>query len=139
MSHAAPLTTRATQPISWPGRGLSAVAVLFMVFDATIHLLRPAPVVEAFAQLGVPLHLSASIGVLELACTALYAIPRTSILGALLLTAYLGGATAIQVRIEAGWFPVIFPSLLGALLWGGLALRDARVRSLLSFDYSHHG
>lgn len=102
-----------------------------MVFDGTIHVLRPAPVIDAFAQLGYPIHLSVTLGVIELACTALYAVPRTSVWGALLLTAYLGGATATQVRVEAGWFPTIFPSLVGALVWGGLALRNARVRALL--------
>jgi hypothetical protein len=139
MSHATSLTARTTRATSWSGRGLSTVVVLFLVFDATIHLLEPTPVVDAFAQLGIPLHLSPSIGILALVCTALYAIPRTSALGALLLTAYLGGATAIQVRVEAGWFPVLFPSLLGAFVWGGLALRNARVRALLAFDHSHQG
>jgi len=131
MSHAATLT-RTARPVSWTGRGLSSLIVLFMVFDSTIHLLKPAPVVDAFAQLGVPLHLSIGIGVIELICTVLYAVPQTSTLGALLLTAYLGGATATQVRAEAAWFPVLFPSLMGALLWGGLALRNSRVRALLS-------
>lgn len=132
MSHAATLTARAPGATSWPGRGLTAVVVLFMVFDGVIHVAKPTPVVDAFAQLGVPLHLSLSLGLIELAFTALFAIPRTSVLGALLLTAYLGGATATQVRVEAGWFQTIFPSLIGALLWGGLALRNARVRAVLS-------
>jgi hypothetical protein len=139
MSHAATLTTRATSTTSWTGRGLTALVVLFMVFDGVIHVIKPAPVVDAFAQLGVPLHLSVGLGLIELACTVLFAIPRTSIIGGLLLTAYLGGATATQVRAEAGWFPTIFPSLLGALLWGGLALRNARVRSLLLNDPSQKG
>ena len=139
MTHAATLTTRAPSTISWTGRGLTALVALFMVFDGVIHVLKPAPVVDAFAQLGVPLHLSVGLGVIELACTVLFAIPRTSIIGGLLLTAYLGGATATQVRVEAGWFPTIFPSLLGALLWGGLALRNARVRSLLLNDLSQNG
>jgi len=131
MAHAATLTS-AARPASWTGRVLSSIIVLFMVFDGTIHLLKPAPVVEAFAQLGVPLHLSAGIGVIELICTVLYAVPQTSVLGALLLTAYLGGATATQVRAEAAWFPVLFPSLMGALLWAGVALRNSRVRALLT-------
>lgn len=131
MSHAATLTAHATSATSWTGRGLSAFALLFMVFDGTIHVLKPAPVVDAFAQLGYPIHLSVALGVIELACTALYAIPRTSVWGALLLTAYLGGATATQVRVESGWFPTVFPSLIAALVWGGLALRNARVRALL--------
>ena len=72
------------------------------------------------------------LGLVELVCTALYAIPRTAVLGAVLLTAYLGGAIATQLRIEAGLSPVVFPAILGALLWGGLALRDPRVRALIS-------
>lgn len=131
MAHAATLTS-AARPVSWTGRVLSSIIVLFMVFDGTIHVLKPSPVADAFAQLGVPLHLSAGIGVIELICTVLYAVPQTSVLGALLLTAYLGGATATQVRAEAAWFPVLFPSLMGVLLWAGLTLRSSRVRALLT-------
>jgi hypothetical protein len=90
-------------------------------------------VVDAFAQLGVPLRLSLGIGIVELVCTALYAVPRTALLGALLLTGYLGGAIAIQLRAGAAWFPTIFPLVVGVLLWSGLALRDARLRALISF------
>jgi hypothetical protein len=103
-----------------------------MVFDGVIHVLKPTPVVEAFAQLGYPLGVSVGLGIVELACTALYAIPRTAALGAVLLTAYLGGAVATQVRIGAGVFPTIFPVILGAILWTGLALRDARVRAFIN-------
>jgi hypothetical protein len=131
MSHAATLTTPASKTTSWSGRAVAAFIVLFMLFDATIHILVPAPVVDAFAQLGVPLHLSVGIGVLELIIIALFVIPRTSLLGALLLTAYLGGATAIQVRAEAAWFPTIFAAVFGVLLWISVVLRDARVRALL--------
>jgi hypothetical protein len=138
MSHAAALTTRRTSTASWSGRALAAFIILFLLFDTTIHLLVPAPVVDAFAQLGVPLHLSVGIGILELACTVLFAIPRTSLLGALLLTAYLGGATAIQVRAEAAWFPTIFAALLGALVWTSVVLRDSRVRALIA-QPSHNG
>jgi hypothetical protein len=124
---------------SWTGRSLAALVVLFMAFDCTIHLLVPTPVVDAFAQLSIPLRLSVAIGTVELVCTLLFAIPRTSIVGALLLTAYLGGATAIQVRAGAAWFPVIFPALMGALAWTSLALRDARVRALLTVTPSSRG
>jgi hypothetical protein len=130
--HSATLAHSASRTMSWTGRALSALVVLFMLFDGVIHLLTPAPVLAAFAQLGYPAHLSLGIGILELLCTALYVIPRTSVLGAVLLTAYLGGATATQVRVEAGWFPVFFPALVGALLWAGLALRDGRVRALVA-------
>jgi len=118
--------------ISWTGRSLSTLVILFMVFDGVIHVVKPAPVVEAFAQLGYPLSAAVGLGIVELACVVLYAVPRTAVLGAVLLTAYLGGAVATQLRIGAGAFPVVFPVIVGVLLWGGLALRDARVRALIS-------
>jgi len=130
--HYTALATQRVRTTSWTGRGFTALVVLFMIFDGVIHVLKPLPVVDAFAQLGYPISASVAIGVIELVCTALYALPRTAALGALLLTAYLGGATAAQVRIQAGWFPTIFPALLGMLLWAALALRDSRVVTLFS-------
>lgn len=129
---AAAFVNHSVRTTSWTGRVLSALVVVFMVFDGVIHVLKPTPVVEAFAQLGYPLGVSVGLGIVELACTALYAIPRTAALGAVLLTAYLGGAVATQVRIGAGVFPTIFPVILGAILWTGLALRDARVRAFIN-------
>jgi hypothetical protein len=129
---AAALVNHSVRTTSWTGRVLSTVVILFMVFDGVIHVLKPAPVVEAFAQLGYPLGVSVGLGIVELACTALYAVPRTAALGAVLLTAYLGGAVATQVRAGAGVFPTIFPVILGAILWTGLALRDARVRAFIN-------
>jgi hypothetical protein len=127
----ATFVNRTAAIVSWPGRVLSALAVAFMAFDGIIHVLEPAPVAEAFAQLGYPLRLSVGLGILELLFTVLYAVPRTAFLGALLLTAYLGGAIATQLRVDAGWFPTIFPVIVAALLWCGLALRDPRVRGLV--------
>ncbi len=111
---------------------MSAIVALFMVFDGVIHIMRIAPVTAAFAQLGYPLRMAAPLGVLELFIVAVYAIPSTTAIGAMLLTAYLGGATATQVRIGAEPFAVVFPALLGVLLWGGLYLRDERVRALIA-------
>lgn len=128
----ATLVNQPARTISWTGRALTALTVAFMTFDGVIHILRPAPVVDAFAQLGVPLRLSVGIGIVELVCTLLYTIPRTSAIGALLLTGYLGGAVATQLRAGAGWFPTIFPVIVAALLWAGLTLRDARVRAFVS-------
>jgi len=128
---AAALVNHSVRTTSWTGRGLSTFVVLFMIFDGVIHVLKPAAVVDAFAQLGFPLGASVTLGILELAFTALYAIPRTAAFGAVLLSAYLGGAVATQLRAGAGWFPTIFPVLIGALLWAGLALRDARVRAFI--------
>ncbi|HEV8233525.1 MAG TPA: DoxX family protein [Gemmatimonadaceae bacterium] len=129
---AAAFVNHSVRTTSWTGRVLSGLVVVFMVFDGVIHVLKPTPVVQAFAQLGYPLGVSVGLGIVELACTVLYAIPRTAALGAVLLTAYLGGAVATQVRIGAGVFPTIFPVILGAILWTGLALRDARVRAFIN-------
>jgi hypothetical protein len=128
---AATLASRPAKTISWSGRALSGLIVAFMLFDAVIHIAKPQPVVDAFAQLGYPLRFAVALGAIELICVALYAVPRTAFVGALLLTGYLGGAVATQLRIEAG-FPTFFPVILAALLWAGLALRDVRIRALLS-------
>jgi DoxX-like family len=129
---AAALFDQPVRTVSWSGRVLTGVAVAFMIFDGVIHILRPAPVADSFAQLGFPIRFAVGIGILELVCTALYAIPRTAFIGALLLTGYLGGAIATQLRAGSAWFPTIFPLLVAALVWGGLALRDARLRALVS-------
>jgi hypothetical protein len=115
----------------WAGRILSALAVLFLAWDGVIKLLSLAPVAEAFARLGYPVSLAVGIGVLELACVAVYVVPRTSLLGAVLLTGYLGGAIATHVRVQDPFFThVVFPIYVAALIWIGLLLRDARVRAL---------
>jgi hypothetical protein len=104
-----------------------------MIFDGTIHVLKVAPVVDAFAQLGYPLGVSRVLGVVELLCVVLYLLPRTSALGAILLTGYLGGAIATQVRVSAPLFSTaLFPVYVALLLWGGLYLRDDRVRALIT-------
>src|SRR5947209_587184 len=110
--HSASLVSQSAKTTSWTGRILTGIVVAFMIFDGIIHVLAPAPVVDAFRQLGVPLRLAVGIGILELVCTALYAVPRSSVIGALLLTGYLGGAVATQVRAGADWFPAIFPVLI---------------------------
>ena len=115
------------------GRFFSGLVLAFMVFDGAIHLLTIAPVVDAFAQLGYPITAAVPLGVLEIACVVLTLIPATRMPGALLLTAYFGGAVATQLRVSAPLFPLTFPVLLGGLLWGGLLLQDARVRQL-TFD-----
>ena len=115
----------------WIGRALSALVILFMVFDGVIHIAKPDVVVQAFAQLGYPERYSVAIGVIEIACVVLALVPRTAAIGALLLTGYFGGAIATQLRIGAPTFNLVFPAILAALLWGGLALRDMRVRRLV--------
>jgi len=116
----------------WAGRALSGLVVLFLTFDAAIKFAKPAPVVEAFAHVGWPIDLAPVIGTILLACTALYAIPRTAILGAVLLTGYLGGAVATHLRAGDLLFShLLFPTYMGALLWNGLYLRDRRLRALI--------
>ncbi len=115
----------------WAGRIVSALAVLFLLFDGVTHLMKPAPVAEAFARLGFPLSLSVELGAIELICLVVYVIPRTSILGAILLTGYLGGAVAIHLRVRDPLFDTTFPILIGALVWGGLYLREGRLRALI--------
>ncbi len=116
----------------WTGRALSAFAVLFLVFDATIKLLGIPPVVEAFARLGIPAALPVTIGLLELGCVMVYLLPHTAPLGAILLTGFLGGATMLHVRVgDPLATHILFPGYIGILLWGGLFLREPRLRALL--------
>jgi len=110
---------------------VSGLAALFLFIDGGMKLLRPAVVVEATRQLGYPESAITGIGVVLLACTLLYAFHRTAIFGAILLTGYMGGAVASQVRVGAGWFNVMFAVMFGVLVWGGLWLRDPRVRNSL--------
>jgi DoxX-like family len=120
-----------SKKLLWTGRIVSGLAVLFFLMDGVMKLFKPAVVVEATRQLGYSESHIVGIGVLLLACTLLYLLPRTSILGAILLTGYMGGAVASQVRVGAGWFNVAFAVVFGVLVWVGLWLRDIRVRNLL--------
>lgn len=126
----APDKTVSKKPL-WTGRVLSGLAVLFLIVDGAMKLAKPAVVVDATRQLGYPESEIAGIGILLLACTLLYIFPRTSILGAVLLTGYFGGAIASQLRVGNPLFNLAFPVILGVLIWGGLWLRDIRVRALL--------
>jgi len=129
-------SSTAAEPVSrrrlWTGRILSCLAVLFLLFDSVIKLTRIAPVRESFERLGYHPSVAVGIGLLELACLTLYVIPRTSVLGAILLTGFLGGATATHVRVgDPLMSHVLFPTYVGVLVWGGLFLRDARLRALV--------
>jgi hypothetical protein len=116
----------------WAGRILSGLVAAFLIFDAVIHLLKPAPVVEAFARFHLPLSLAVDLGVIELVCIALYVVPRTAVVGAVFLTGYLGGAVAIQLTTSNSLFgEILFPVYTAVVLWGGLYLRDERVRALV--------
>jgi hypothetical protein len=114
----------------WAGRVISALVVAFLAFDGIIKAMMLEPIVKASTQLGYPEGAIFGIGVTLLICTVLYAVPRTAFLGAILLTGYLGGAVATQVRVEDAWF--VFPVFIGVLVWVGLFLRDDRLRVLAS-------
>ena len=115
------------------GRVVTALVAAFLAFDAVIHVLNIAPVVDGARTLGFDPDLMPLIGVLELLCLALYVVPRTSAIGAVLLTGYLGGAFCAQLRIDAPLFStLLFPVYVGVLVWAGLYLRDQRVRDLVS-------
>lgn len=115
----------------WTGRVLSTLAVLFFVLDGVMKLFKPAPVITATVGLGFPENEIVGIGITLLICTVLYAIPRTAILGAVLLTGYIGGAIASKVRIHAPLFDICFAIAFAAFVWGGLWLRNPRLRSIL--------
>lgn len=123
-------TATASGKLLWTGRILSILAVLFMLFDAVGHLLKPAPVVQAFLQLGIPLSLSVDLGIIQLLCVLVYVIPRTAILGAVLITGYLGGAVAIHMRVGNPLFECIFPIIIATFFWAGLFLRDSGLRTI---------
>jgi DoxX-like family len=123
-------TNSVSKKAIWIGYVLSALPVLLLIMSAVMKFLKPAPVVQGFVHLGYPDSAIVALGVLELACTALYLIPQTTVLGAILLTGYLGGATATTYRVGDTWISTV---VLGILLWGGLFLRDSRVRALIPF------
>jgi hypothetical protein len=115
----------------WASYIVTALPALFLLLDGVMKLFKPSFVVEATTKLGYQENVIVPIGVVLVACTALYLIPATSALGAILLTGYLGGAVATHVRVEEGAFAIVFPFIIGALVWGGLYLRDTRLRALL--------
>ena len=121
-------TAPTSKTMLWAGRIVSALPVLVLLLSAVMKLLKPTPVVEGFAHLGWDESLALVLAIVELACTLLYVIPQTAVLGAILLTGYLGGATATHARIGD---PFYAPILLGVLVWLGLFLRGARLRALL--------
>ena len=119
---------------------VAALTVLFLLFDAVIHLLLIPPVVESFTMLGYPLGVVRTIAVLELVCLVLYVIPRTSVLGAVLLTGYLGGAVSAHVRVESPLFStVLFPVYVAIALWGALLVREPRLQQLFPVRSSGSG
>jgi hypothetical protein len=116
----------------WTGRVFTGLVGAFLLFDGTIKFFTVQPVLDSFAELGYPLKHAITIGVIELACLALYAIPRTAILGAILLTALLGGGISTHIRVDSPLFShTLFGVYLGLIAWAGLYLREPRLRALI--------
>lgn len=127
-------TTAPSRSRLWTSRILSTLTMLFLIMDIVFKFIRPIPpqVLQSVAQLGLQPGLLTAIGVLLLICTVLYVIPATSVLGAVLLTGYLGGAISLQVRVGNPLFGyVLFPVYIGVLMWAGLYLRESRLHALL--------
>jgi hypothetical protein len=125
------LTPDPSKVALWIGRILSGLLSLFLLADGAMKLARPESVVEATVKLGFPESAIAPLGVVLVTCTVLYIVSQTAVLGVVLLTGYLGGAVATHVHVGHGAFEILFPVFLGALLWGGLWLRDVRLRAIL--------
>jgi DoxX-like family len=124
--------TTTDKAMLWTGRAMSGLVLLFLVMDGITKLVMIQPVIDATTQLGFPLGLIRPIGIIVIACAALYAVPRTALLGAILTTGLLGGTIASKIRLEEPLFSqALFGLYVGVLLWGGLYLRDGRLRTLL--------
>jgi hypothetical protein len=117
----------------WTGRIISAVVVLFLLFDSITKVMKVRAVIEASAQLGYPANTIFAIGIILLVCTVFYIIPQTAVLGAILLTGYLGGAVAANLRIGSSMFNTLFPIVFAALVWVGIFLRESRLGELIPF------
>ncbi|UWZ83020.1 DoxX family protein [Occallatibacter riparius] len=127
----APSSSAPSKAALWTGRVLSALTILFMLFDAFGKFAKPVQVTDAFTKLGLPISTSVTIGVLITICTVLYAIPRTAVLGAVLLTGFLGGAVAIQLRAGSPTFETWFPVIFAAIAWLGTYLRYPALKVVL--------
>jgi hypothetical protein len=117
----------------WTGRIISAVVVLFLLFDSITKVMKVRAVIEASAQLGYPVSAIVTIGIILLVCTVFYIIPQTAVLGTILLTGYLGGAVAANMRIGSAMFNTFFPIVFAALTWTGIFLRESRLGALIPF------
>ena len=127
------VTTNEITKRIWIGRAISVLVMLFALFDGITKVLKVPAVIQASGRLGYSANAVAGIGMVLLTCTALYAVPRTSVLGAVLLTGYLGGAVDANVHAGSPPFETLFPVIFGILVWGGLYLRDAGLDAVVPF------
>jgi uncharacterized membrane protein YphA (DoxX/SURF4 family) len=123
-------TTSTSKAMYWAGWVITILPALSLIMSAVFKFMKPTEVIEGFTHLGWPETLALALGIIELTCTVLYLVPTTAVLGAILLTGYLGGAIATHVRIEEGFLP---PVIIGVLIWLGIYLREPRLRALLPF------
>ncbi len=128
-------TSEVSRKRLWTGRVLTGLSAAFLVLDGVMKLVKPPEVVQATVRIGYPEPAIFGTGVVLLACTVLYLIPRTSILGVVLLTGYLGGAVAINVRAAQPVFNMAFPIIFACIAWGGLWLREPRLGQLLPLKH----
>jgi hypothetical protein len=122
-------TATVSKPILWTGRVMSALPVLLILLGSVMKLMKHPSVLEGFARAGLPERLIVPVGLIELVCVVVYLVPQTSVLGAILMTGLLGGATITTLRVGDPTYPM--PVILGMLAWGGLYLRDVRLRELI--------
>jgi DoxX-like family len=121
-------TPKSNRKLIWAGRVISVLPAALLIFSGIMKLAKPPAIVQGFEHFGLPLSLATGLGILEISCAVIYLIPQTAVLGAILVTGYLGGATVTNVRVGEAW---ILPVLVGVLAWLGLFLRDERVRTLI--------
>ena len=127
-------TSEASKGRVWSGRVLTTLVVLFLVFDGMTKVIKESHTMAAAVQLGFPGYTMPIIGCILLVCTLIYVIPRTAVLGAVLLTGYLGGAVAVQLRVANPIFETVFPILFGVLVWAALCLRQS---GIAKFVFTH--
>jgi uncharacterized membrane protein YphA (DoxX/SURF4 family) len=125
-----PSSTSTSKAMFWAGWVITILPALSLIMSAVFKFMKPPEVLEGFTHLGWPDTLALALGIIELTCTILYLIPTTAVLGAILLTGYLGGAIATHVRIEEGF---VAPVIIGILIWLGIYLREPRLRAILPF------
>jgi hypothetical protein len=125
------LPTPNNKKLVWAGRILSALPVLMLMMSAVFKLTQNPQAVEGLSKFGYDAKVLVPLGIVEIGCVILYVIPQTAVLGAILLTGYLGGATATHVRVDDPFSAIITPAIVGVIVWLGLYLRDSRLRALV--------